>query len=195
MSEEETSRQLHRRVNWGPLRVSLSTITIVTGRTTPTDAKVEVTSKPATEGAAQTHTPTSVTNPLPASTEVTNTHNEVPSMQPYIVRGTTTIIVVANAPATGGETSVNSQVTSTSNVNNAVAKPNPAGTSIEVPSHLRLSLVVAILSQWWVGRCCKSRRSLSRSGDQTTRLVRRMYCGIVVQSMRLHRLFIDALLR
>ncbi len=49
----------------------------------------------------------------------------------------------------GWATSVNSQVTSTPNVpkvNNATAKPSAVGTIIKVPSHLGLSLVVAILS-------------------------------------------------
>ena len=65
---------------------------------------------------------------------------------PYIVRGTSTVIVVANAPAASGVASVNGQVTSTPNVNNAVAGPNAAGATIGVPSHLGLSLLVAILS-------------------------------------------------
>src|SRR5258706_13625114 len=48
-----------------------------------------------------------------------------------------------------GSQRANSRVTSTPNapnVNNAVAKPNAAGATIEVPSHLGLSLVVTILS-------------------------------------------------
>ena len=133
-------------------RASLSKTTVATGGTTPTDAKVEVTSKPDTEGATPTYAPTSVTDlPAtvgvpPASAEVNNTNNEVPNIQPYIVIGTSTIIAAANALATSGVASVNSQATSTPNVNNAVAKPNAAAATIEVPSHLGLSLVVAILS-------------------------------------------------
>ena len=133
-------------------RASLSKTTVATGGTIPTDAKVEVTSKPDTEGATSTYAPTSVTDlPAtvgvpPASAEVTNTNNEVPNIQPYIVIGTSTIIAAANALATSGVASVNSQATSTPNVNNAVAKPNAAAATIEVPSHLGLSLVVAILS-------------------------------------------------
>ena len=129
-----------------------SKTTVATGGTTPTDAKVEVTSQPAAKGATPTYTPTQVTNPAPAvgappaSTEVTDTNNEVPNIQPYIVEGTSTVIVVANAPATSGVASVNSQVTGTPNVNNAVAEPNAAGATIGVPSHLGLSLLAAILS-------------------------------------------------
>src|SRR5258706_16306698 len=94
----------------------------------------------------------------------------------------------------------NSRVTSTPNapnVNNAVAKPNAAGATIEVPSHLGLSLVVTILSV--VGGTLLylllPARSSLRSGHQATCSVRTMYCGVVVQSVRLHGLFIGALLR
>jgi chitin deacetylase len=129
---------------------SSSTTVNATGEATPADGNAQATATP------PPLTDTPVTNPSapvgapPANTEVA-TNNEVTSSQPYVVvdgvGATSTTVVVANAPATGGATSANSnQITSVPNLNNAVAQPNAAGAAVGVPSHLDLSLVVAILS-------------------------------------------------
>lgn len=69
----------------------------------------------------------------PASTEVTNTNNEVPNIRPYIVRGTSTIIVVANTLVSGGVTLVNSHIISMPNVDNTVAKSNAVSATWSLP--------------------------------------------------------------
>ena len=120
-----------------------------TGGTIPTGVDAEETSTPdATLTYKPITTPPTAVGAPPASTEA-EANNEVPNNQPYVVIGTSTTIVVASAPATGSETSINSQVTNTPNVpnvNNAAVKPNAAGATIEQPSHLGLSLIIAILS-------------------------------------------------
>jgi len=143
-----------------PGSASPSTAVPATGETTPIDAIApQATSTPAVGGATPTPTDTPVTDPSapvgapPANTEVV-TNSEVTSSQPYAVdvvgATTSTTVVVANAPATGGAAPTsaanNSQLTGIPNVNNAVAKPNAAGAAIEGPSHLGLSVVVAVLS-------------------------------------------------
>src|SRR5258706_11103069 len=113
MPEEEMSRRTPSTGQPGPSssrRASSSTTATATDGTTQTDAKAKETSTPAEERATPTYIPVlnhpAAVGAPPASTEVTN--SEVSSSQPYVVEvgGTSTTIVIANAPATGEATSV-----------------------------------------------------------------------------------------
>ena len=73
------------------------------------------------------------------------------------------VIVIANAPATGGATSVDSQVTRATvceHVNDAVAKPKIASAAIEVLLPLGFAFVAILLF------CCKSYLNVVLKGPE-----------------------------
>jgi chitin deacetylase len=115
-----------------------------TGGTPPTDTQAQETSTPA-EGETSPTDTTALYSPPAVGAPSSNAEapNYEVTNQPAVVGATSTAIVVTSVT---GAVSANIQATTTPNVNNAVVKPNAASTAIGVPSHVGLSLVVAMLS-------------------------------------------------